>query len=98
MRNQTLKNAAAILDALGGGQLTKEELQARLEQGGIKLNKDSLNNLLSDLRKLDWIQQSDGRYRVGLGLALIYKRALDAEKRDARTIMKRLKSLTGDTE
>ena len=98
MRNQTLKNASAILDALGSGQLTKDELQARLVAAGIRPTKDSLNNLLADLVELEWIEKIGANYRVGLSLALVYKRALDAEKRAARAIMKRLEFLTGDVE
>ena len=91
MRIQALKNAAAILEALGDGQLTKEELQARCED----LTGNSLSNLLLDLQELRWIERHDGGFRIGLGLALIHKRALDAEKQDARNIMNRLESLAG---
>jgi len=94
LRNQTLKNAAAILDALGSERLTREEIEARLKERGIKLKPYPLVNLLLDLRELGWIEQQDGKHRIGLGLALVYRSALDAEKREARKIMGRLESLT----
>lgn len=106
MRIQALKNAAAILESLGDGQLTRDELRERLEATlwktqKIELSKNSFDNLLSDLLELGWIERRvaadssrDDKYRIGLGLAIIHRRALDAEKRDAKTIMKRLETLT----
>ncbi len=110
MRIQALKNAAAILEALGDGQLTRDELREQLEATlwkaqKIELSKNSFDNLLSDLLELCWIERRvaadssrDDKYRIGIGLAIIHKRALDAEKQDAKAIMKRLQQLTGEPE
>ena len=105
MRNQTLKNASTILHVIARNpHITRKGLAETLEKIKFPISKDSLNNLLADLQELMWIERrisnEDGEveYRIGLSLGMIYQDALNIEKEEAREIMARLKSLTGDTE
>ena len=95
MRNQILKKADSVLRALEAGALTRIGLEQRLEKLGIEMTKDSLQNLLSDLVELGWLERREEYYRIGMAIALYWRRCLDCEKMEMARIYGRTKALSG---
>ena len=96
MRNQILKKADSVLRALEAGALTRAELEQRLEKLGLEMSKDILQNLLWDLIELGMIERRSEYYRIGIRMAEIWRRTMDAEKAEALAILKRVENLTDE--
>jgi len=92
MRNKILGNVDAVLGALERGPLTREELKAVLGDIG----EDALTNLLLDLVEMDFLEKTDSGYRIGMRLAMVWRRALDQERLEMAKIYGRVKALTGE--
>lgn len=104
MRNRVLGNAARVLEMLQHRALTRAELEAELRIARCELSRDALTNLLLDLRELGWIERRAGadgaddedRYRLGITMALYWRRALDAEKREMKSLHERVCEIRGE--